>query len=417
MAPPALTSTGLVLPTVEEIIADVESEIAGDVDPLIGKGATTISGQYTGIVASHDREILELVQAAFDALDPDNAEDALLDNISAISGTTRLPARKSKFSGSRRATVNLAAGATLPIGSVASVIGQPTNRWLSTETATNPGGSAANFLVAFESELTGVWHANTGTLTVIAGAVAGWNSVTNTLGPILGADVESDQALRLRREAELRQAGSTSVDGIRSDILALRDDAEQPRVIDALVLENTTDATVDGIPPHGVEAVVWDGGTTSDAAEQAIAEAIFASKAAGIPTSGSITKTVADSYGNSKIVKFSRSTERTIGIAITLRYAAGLYIGDAAVKTIVADAFQLGAVGLAGTKQRPGKNVSFAAYMAAALRGSGITQITLWRMNIDGGLFSSWTDLPIGDREIAITDVSEITISSSLETP
>lgn len=417
MTTPILTPSGVVIPSVQEIVEEIEGEIASAVDPLMGKGPTTISGQYTGIVASHDREILELVQLLFDALDPDNAENALLDNICAITGTIRAPARKSKFSGSRRVTVTLEAGATLPIGSVASVLGQPTNRWLPTEEVENTGISTADFLVAFESESTGEIHANAGTLTVIAGAVAGWISVNNLYDPILGADTETDQALRIRREQELTAQGSTSVNAIRANILQLKDDAEQPRVIDALVLENTSDVTVIGIPPHGVEAIIWDGGVTSTEAKQAIAESIFANKAAGIATSGSETNTVVDTYGYSHTIKWSRATERTVTIEITLQYDPNLYVGDDAVKELVSNAFQLGVSGIAGTKQRPSKDVSFSAYMAAALKASGVTRITLWRMHLDGDAFTSWDDLEISFREIAITSTSDITVISSEETP
>ena len=68
------------------------------------------------------------------------------------------------------------------------------------------------------------------------------------------------------------------------------------------VLENDTDATVDGVPAHGIEAIVL-GGLDDD-----IAKVIFDTKASGTPTAGDVDVVVYDKQGFPRIIKFTRPT-------------------------------------------------------------------------------------------------------------
>lgn len=408
--PATVGAAGVQIPTVEELLGDLDAQQKAKVDPLILTEADSLVGNLNAIFASHLREIYELGQAAFDSIDPNNAEDQRLDIVSSITGTLREGATHSLLAGTRRATANLSAGVTLPIGSRAYVLGTPTAIFETTEEVENPTAAPLDIPVAMRSLATGPIHANSGTLTVIATPIVGWNSINNTFDAILGAEVQSDTDLRLKRQDELAQAGTSTLPSLKANLSAMVDSGDgvtQP-IISVQVYENVTDSTVNGIPPHGFEAVIWDGASPA-AANADIAAVIFNAKGLGIPTSGAIAVTVVDTDGTSHVMRFSRATQKTVEIDITLVFDVQTYVGDAAVKQAVADAFQ----GIGTSAQGVGGKVSFSVYMAVVQALPGVKRIEGWAMNFTGGAPQSFTDLAPDIREVAVTDTSQITVTST----
>lgn len=406
--PAVLDPTGVSIPTVEEILADLAADQKANVDPLILTEADSLVGNLNAIFASHMRELYELVQTAFDAVDPNNAEDSRLDVISSITGTLREGATHSLLTGTRKATVNLAASTTLPAGARAYVLDTPTALFETTEDAVNAAGVAADVDVAMQSVETGPIHANAGTLTVIATPTVGWNSITNAFDAVLGQDVQSDTDLRLKRQDELAQAGTSTLASLKANLSAMVDSGDgvtQP-IISVEVYENDTMVAVNGIPPKAFEAVIWDGASPA-ADDDDIAAVIFDAKGLGIATSGSESAVVLDTDGVAHTVYWSRATQKTAEFNITLVYDAQKYVGDAAVKTAIADAF------VGSSAQRVGGKVSFSVYMAIVQALDGVKRIEGWQQKFTGGAFASFTDLTPGIREVAVTDTSVITITST----
>jgi uncharacterized phage protein gp47/JayE len=111
---------------------------------------------------------------------------------------------------------------------------------------------------------------------------------------------ETDAALRLRREVELRSQGNAATDAIRAKLLQV------VGVTQCLVIENVADgtATVAGasMAGHSIDVVV-QGGADAD-----VRKAIFQSKAAGVQTGGTVTGTVNDAFGNPHTINFYRPT-------------------------------------------------------------------------------------------------------------
>ena len=149
----------------------------------------------------------------------------------------------------------------------------------------------------FESVETGPVLAYAGTLTSIQTPISGWLEATNPLDADPGTDEELDSALRTRRARSLAIPGAGTVESLLSKLLAVSE------VTDGLVIENTTDSTVDSIPPHAFEAVIL-GGDDDD-----IAETIWENKPAGIPPYGSESAVVTDSQGLDHTMYWSRPTE------------------------------------------------------------------------------------------------------------
>lgn len=303
MASYGLLDTGFVDKPLDVIIDDLETDQKAEMDSGLDVSSTSPVGQLNGTFGPAIRELWELGAALWSAIDPDKNTEAAQTAIAAWTGTVREGATKSTVVG----RLNLDAGASVPAGSVASVAGNPSARFVTLAAATNSGGGPADFDVDMEAETAGVVAANSGTLSNIDTPVSGWNSITNPLDATLGAAAETDGVLRERREDEIRATGGGAVDAIRADVLSL------DGVSSCTVYENVTTVTdSDGVPAHSFEVVVT-GGTDSEIAQQ-----IFESKPAGIQAYGTTSETATDSQGVSHAIGFSRPAAVPLFIDITV---------------------------------------------------------------------------------------------------
>jgi uncharacterized phage protein gp47/JayE len=236
--------------------AVILDEIKSRVRALMGAQLTLDDKDPFGAIihatAEQLDQIWQLLEIAYYGFDGDNAEDFLLFALGSLSAVSRLPASVGVCDS---VTVNLDANKTFAAGSlIAHVSGDAANRWVNRDeiVSTTAGNYTGN---VFESESTGAaYTAPAASLTVIAQRVGGWNSVTNVSDAIPGKDAESPGEFRVRRNESLAIAGSASTNGIRSDVAAVNG------VVQVVVYENDTDATVGVLPPHSIHVVVYDGG-------------------------------------------------------------------------------------------------------------------------------------------------------------
>jgi uncharacterized phage protein gp47/JayE len=391
--PYGLTSTGFNRKTLAIIKSEIEEAVrtASAFGTDTDTSAESVIGQLVGIFANQLSIGWETLEAVYNARSPNGATSAALDNLCALTGVVRLPATK----GTVMLTVRLNAGVTLPAGSIARVAGQPSNRWVTAIDVTNTGGSAANYTVSAEAETAGRILANAGTITEIAVPVSGWVSVTNASDATPGRDLESDTALRTRRNRVIRAGGSSPLDAIRAALLAVTD------VQQVNVYENDTDYTANGLPPHSVHAVVT-GGT-----DQAVGEALFAAKAAGIATHGATSVTVTDDGGNSHTVLFDRPATVNIYVMVTLEKDAS-YAGDDAVKTAVASL---------GDELSAGDNVRQSAIVRLVLAVMGVVDVTEVLIGRAGGASRVDANLLIGQDEIAAFSTARVQVTANEVTP
>lgn len=135
--------------------------------------------------------------------------------------------------------------------------------------------------------------------------IVGWEAVINPTDFGLGADLETDEELRLRVLSGYSTVGSATPDTIGSILL------EVAGVTAVKVKENITEVIDgDGIPPKSYECIVNDG----DA--QDIGNTIWETKPAGIRTHGDISVLVDDFNGQEQTVKFSRPTTKYAHISV-----------------------------------------------------------------------------------------------------
>lgn len=308
MPPKYVTPEGLKIPTVQDLLDQMSQQQRAEIDPLLNTSPDGPAGQLNGILASHLREVWEVADMAWHGNDPDATEGSLLESLSAITGTTRAPATRSKFVGQRKVKVHLNAGTTLPaLTTKFSVAGSPSIIFRTTEEISASSGTGFYYVPA-ECEQTGPISCNANTLTVIATPIAGLNSVVNEYDAELGRNRDNDLQLRERREKELRASGSGTVDSMAADVLAIQlEDGTKP-ILDVEVLENDGDETdANGLPPHSLEILVFDG-VSAGTPNYTIAQTIWKSKPGGIQLVGSLTGTAIDSKNRQRTVPFTRAT-------------------------------------------------------------------------------------------------------------
>jgi hypothetical protein len=248
-------------------------------------------------VANVVSEVWDVAAGVYASFDPDSAQGRALDNLAAIVGVYRKAATPTLVT----ATCTLTAG-TYPIGVLtASPLGRPDLLFTNRDEVVSGGGAVAG--IVFVCAQTGPNAVPTSTLTVISTPYPGWSAVTNPSDGAPGTNVESDAELRQRRLEGPPKGALANLDGIEK----------------VFIFENNTDAIVGILPPHSFEAVVYDGSIGgTNVTDQAIGDALFLDKPAGIATEGSITVNVVDAVGLPHVVKFSRPTLVNIWLIVEL---------------------------------------------------------------------------------------------------
>lgn len=151
-----------------------------------------------------------------------------------------------------------------------------------------------------------------GTINRIATPTRGWVSATNPAAATVGSPVETDAQLRTRQSQSVALPSVTPFEGVDGAI------ANVAGVTRHKLYENDTGVTdSNGLPPHSISAIVDGGDVTT------IAQTIRGNKGQGVATYGDLAVTVSDLYGNPHIIKFSRSTDVPIFVAITLHVFTG----------------------------------------------------------------------------------------------
>lgn len=315
-----IDDTGLEAKSIETIVDEVSQEQIDQISDSLDVSPPSPLGQMNASIADQLAALWELAQEAVAAQKPAEASGQHLTDVAELTGTLRTGATYSQVLCSCTLTAGTYAAGTL----IAHTTSDPTARFANVDEIVSPGGVNTGLL--FQAEDTGPVRANADTLTVIAESVAGWSAITNPEDASLGALIESDTALRVRRATELARTGSATADAVRVDV------ADVEGVTYCVVLENDTDdVDANGQDPHSLQVVV-EGGD-----DQEVADAIWASKAGGIAAFGTSTETVTDDMGYSHSVSFTRPSTIDVYLDIELSCDADTYPGDSALKTALAE--------------------------------------------------------------------------------
>jgi hypothetical protein len=287
-------------------------------------GPDTVLAQIVDPVLFRLDDSRQLLRSAYDATDPDNAEGVQADSVSALSGIQREPATES------RGTVELAGTplTVIPAGHLVKLpnIDGSNAELLEEVTIGDPSGVVDG---EYQAVANGpINYPDTTVLTIVT-AIGGLTSATVNEpisgGFSLGRDIETDGAMKIRRNASLSAGGNATVLSIAAQIAQLTD------VQHAVVLENTT-GSVDakGLPPNSMRPVIWPG--TVDTEQ--LGGILYATWPGGTTPDGAISILVTNVKGQEFIFKYSVATGRNVWIIIDLTPAPD-YGGDIAVREAV----------------------------------------------------------------------------------
>ena len=381
-----LDSTGLSTSTQAEILGVIEADERAEISAALDLSTSSPLGQLNRIVSRAIALQEESLAALYAAIDPDTAAGDALFRLRALTGTIREPATAAELV----VPWDLAAGTYLAGTLVFYPEGRPEHRYSNAEDITTAGPSEN---ILFRAEDTGTAYNFTGDVTKIP--VAGWGDSSAPISSSPGTDIETEAAFRARANAEVESPGSSSPSGIVADLTR-----EIPEIVSCFVTENDTDATVDSIPPHAIEVVVFGG-----VDDEAVAEQILASKAAGIGTYGTTTETVYDDEGQPHAISFTRPASVAIDpITMTIAVSATDYAGDDEVAAHIAERALETFV--------PGRNAAWSMFVTWAMEVAGVLRVSA--VNLGAGAF---TDVAITSRQIATVDAADITITSAEATP
>jgi VCBS repeat-containing protein len=252
--------------------------------------------------------------------------------------------------------------------------------------------------VAVTAQVAGEKLVNAGQIDTIVTPVAGMNQVEQFADGVEGRETETDAELRVRIVGA--RLGYSTVEAIRSRVAD-----EVDGVSTVIVIENPTDGTVDGRPPHSFETIV-EGGTDQD-----IGEKIWELKPAGIQTYGSSSVTVVDGAGNNQTVYFSRPTSQYAWVqVIYTKYDEETFPADGE-DSIADDVLEYG-----GTFEI-GQDLLWQRFLTPVFNTAGVksAQIKLAITATPGGTpsYVTDTDVAIDEDELAVFDATRITVSEA----
>ncbi len=389
--------TGFVAKTIEEVRAEIVAVLLAKIDAALDLSEDQPVGQVIAIAAQREAILWELLAILAKAIDPDAAEDWLLDALCALTGTKREPAKKSTVT----LTCNVDDNFNATAGQItANVVGQEAILFVNksdVETLTPAG----DYPIVFEATEYGPIRANAGTLTVITAPVSGLNSVTNALDAAPGALRENDTALRVRREQEISATGACTPPATRSDVLQV------PGVQQSFVFENVTNSVnADGLPAKSFETVIYDG-DTPEADDDAVAQAVWKSKPSGAETYGTTTVLIFDEASQvTRAVKFSRATVKDVYLELPDIVVDPETFPDSGVDDLKE------AIAAAGLKrQNLAIDVVAARVKAAAFSIAGVLDVPTLYLGFSASPVAT-ANLEITGREIASIDTSRITIAT-----
>lgn len=268
-----VNSTGFRKPTAAEIEAILVTAFEAEFGSDITLAPETLLGQELALLKKREQEFWDVLEQQYYEMFFGTATGINLDNVAFP--FSRLGATFASviltFTGDD--------GTVIPAGTLAETtagIQFATTEEVEIEDSSGGTSTVQANAVAVVAGTSG--NQAVGAITELPVTISGVDSVTNATPATGGAAIESDADFIARVKVESQESQSSSVGAIRAAVIAL------DGVLQVTVNENATDDVVDGIPAHSIQVVV-----NGTATNQAIATAIYNSKAAGIGTFGSET--------------------------------------------------------------------------------------------------------------------------------
>jgi uncharacterized phage protein gp47/JayE len=375
-----VTATGISAPSYDDIFLSLCASyrlIYGadvDLDP------DTQDGQWIGIIAQAVNDTNAAAIAAYNGMSPSTAVGVGLSSVVKINGLKREVATNS--------TVNVeitgTAGTQITDGSCADNLG---NVWMLPALVTIPPSSTIT--VTATAQNAGAVAAAANSITKINTPTRGWLTVTNPSIATLGAPVETDGILHVRQSNSTAIAAVTPIQTIQA---AVENISGVTRV--SAHDNDTNSADVNGIPAHNICLIIEGGDATT------IAQTIANTKAPGVPTYGTTSELVLDSYGVPSKINFYTPTYERIVLNVTIKALLG-YTATAGMNITAALIAYVNALPI-------GQTIYYTQLIAAAIEGSGAAST----FNLTALTLAIYPATPVA-ADCAITFIQASTLASS----
>lgn len=206
-----------------------------------------------------------------------------------------------------------------------------------------------------------------------------------------GQEREDDTSLRIRFGLSVAGAGSASVDALRGAL-------SRVALVDGVaVVENDTEETVNGRPPHSFECYVL----APESQDPLIAEAIFSKKPLGIKSVGQVEVQVLDEGNKPHIVRFSRTIKRMIHVKA--RILTDQFFENTGVEQIKASLLEY------INNLANGDSVYLTSLYGYIHKIHGVVNVQELLISSDGGALAA-SNIVIGDYEVARAGEEDIEI-------
>jgi len=312
---------GIQIQTVSEILNELKKG-TGDYPGMetiygdINVEPNSPDGQMLNIVAQAKRDTLEFIQQIFTGFDPDQAVGVVLDQRCALNGVQRNVGTKTTVSITVTASqaLTLAGLSTVPLAPFTISDAAGTQYQLVTTYVFVAAAAAA---LVFQATNIGATTPTANSITTIVTITLGVASVNNPVVALtVGADEESDFALRIRRSKSVALSSKGYFEGLHGALV----NVEGVNAVN--LLENTTNATdANGIPGHSIWAIVA-GGLDAD-----IGKAIYIKRNAGCGMKGAVSVNITQIDASIFAVLFDRPTEQNLWLQATVHAVLGTVDG------------------------------------------------------------------------------------------
>lgn len=301
------TSTGLVLPTEQEILngvlADFNEAFGGNLNLSLETPQGQLASSIAAMIANKNNQIAWVVNS----LDIDYAEDFMQDAIAKIYDISRQSATDSTVT----VTFTGLSGTIIPKGFI--VTDANGVEWTtSSQSVIGVSGTVQTKMISG-----GVIYAEINTVTKIKNALVGLDSATNAEAATVGRDIESRQRFAERYKKSVAKNSLGMIGAVYANI------ADLPGVTDCYVIENVKDSAVTvgstnyTLSPHSVYVAVSGGD------DETIAKSIWKYSGNGCDFNGNTTITVKDeTYDDPQPeyeIKFMRPIKAQLYVRVSLR--------------------------------------------------------------------------------------------------
>ena len=373
-----VTEQGFTVKSAAEITADLDAKFVGTFGSQFDTSAESPDGQLIGVVAKLLEDVWQQAEGAYNAYSPSNAYGVGLDKVAEINGITRI----TNLPTSVAITLSGTAGTVVPAGYIVKTVDGL--EFATVAVAVIPA------IVTAKCTTQGAIRILANEVHVLTTAIAGLTGATNLEPGITGIVREEDPAFRARRENSTISRGTSSIDAIYEGVKSLN----LPYIA---IIENTTSATVDGVPANSFLVVV-EGGTPAE-----VSQVIYDNKPQGITSYGSIVTVVNDSKGYPHNIGISRPTPIDISVTTSITNLPGASVDSATlVKAAIVDYVN---------NLNISEDVYWSYFFSAILAVVPNIKINSLQIKFTvGGTFGT-TDLVLTPQQRARTDASKVVVS------